>query len=106
MKLSEKFVMKHSGMKARDLEFTADVDIDAKTITLGIDWIDSGLIDWTLKFALVSTINGQLESNGLPKLDLDDFQIELVVAGKARFSVRRVERDFDDESTLVMHFKG
>lgn len=107
MKLNETFLMKHQGTRARDLEFAIDVDTDAKIIVLNVDWIDTGLIDWALIFSLLSTINRHLESNGLPKLDnLSGFQIELVVAGKARFSLRRVERDFEpSQPTLVMHLK-
>lgn len=107
MKLSEIFLMKHQGTKARDLEFAIDVDIDARTIVLNVDWIDTSLIDWAMVFSLLSTINSSLERNGLQKLDnLSGFQIELVVAGKARFSLRRVERDFEpSQPTLVMHLR-
>lgn len=107
MKFNEIFLMKHQGTKARDLEFAIDVDTDAKTVVLNVDWIDTGLIDWTLAFGLLSTINSRLESDGFPKLkDLNGFEIELVVSGKARFSLRRVDRDFEpSQPTLVMHLK-
>lgn len=107
MKFNEIFLMKHQGTKARDLEFAIDVDTDAKTVVLNVEWIDTSLIDWALVFSLLSTINSELESKGLPKLkSLDGFQIELVVAGKTRFSLRRVDRDFEpSQPTLVMHLK-
>lgn len=74
-------------------------------MTLNVDWIDASLIECFLMSSAVNAVNRELESVGkLPLVTkLTGFAIELNVAGKAKFSLQLVERDFEpNEPTLVM----
>lgn len=107
--MKHKILMKHTMHQAPDLPIVCEVDLTRRTAKLHVEWADMGLIEWFLKSSLLPLINSDLEAGGIgAKFDsVAAFQIELVLAGKATFDLRLLERDFEPrQSTLVMHFKG
>jgi hypothetical protein len=103
MKFKNEILMKHSGHRARDLYIGYEADIATRQILLKVKWIDTGLLEWFLSFGLPHEINSQLDNRDKKLEKLDSFDIELIVAEQARFSIRRIEREYEPhEPTLVM----
>ena len=102
--------MQQSGYNAPDLTIGYEADIAARRILLTAGWIDTGLLEWFLACSLLQEINHHLDESSAKFESLDSFDIEVVVAskkGSARFSVQRIERDFEpSQPTLVMSLKG
>ena len=93
---------------ARDLPICYEVDLIKRSILINVEWIDTDLIKHFLRFSAVEAINRELEIAGkLPLIsNVNGFVIKLVVAEKAQFKLKIVERDFEPrELTLVMKIK-
>lgn len=105
MKIARKIIMKHMSHRTSDLDIAYEFDLLKRTFTMNVDQIDTLLIESFIRFAAVSSVNDELEKAGkLPLLNnLNGFAIEMIVADKARFSLRLIERDFEPrQPTLVM----
>lgn len=97
--------MKHVMHGARDLDFHLEADFITRKVLVGIDWIDTALLESFICVHAVQLLNDELEKvNKLPLLSsLDTFNIELHVASSARFSVQYVKSEVDARNnTLVM----
>lgn len=105
MKTARKITIKHMSHGTCDLEIAYEVDLLKRTLTMQVDAIDTLLIESFLRFSAVNAFNEELEKVGkLPLLtNVNGFAIQMIVADKARFSLRLVERDFEPrQPTLVM----
>lgn len=104
MKIARKITMKHTMQRARDLEISYEVDVVKRSVNMQVEWIDTALIEWFLKFSLLHGINEEMARLGKAEFaNVSSFQIEMVVADKATFSLQLVQQDFEPhESTLVM----
>ena len=108
MKIKTSIYMKHIMHSARDLLIEYEIDLIKRKIIISVDSIDTLLIESFIKTTAISAVNRELEKfNKLPLIEnLNGFEVELVVAEKAKFSLRLVERDFEPrEPTLVMILK-
>jgi hypothetical protein len=107
MKIAHEIIMKHSMHRAQDVQFAYEADLSLRTVTVRVDTIDTGLIEWFLKFSLLHGVNDEMTKVGKAEFaNLNSFQIELIVADKAKFNLKLVERDFEPrEPTLVMILK-
>jgi len=99
--------MKHMMHNTNDVRFAYEADLSLRTVTVRVATIDTGLIEWFLKFSLLHGVNDEMTKAGKAEFaNLSSFQIELIVADKAKFSLKLVERDFEPlEPTLVMKLK-
>lgn len=105
MQVSRRILMKHVMHGARDLDFHLEADFITRKVLVGIDWIDTALLESFICVHAVQLLNDELEKvNKLPPLDsLDSFNIELHVASSARFRVQFVRSETDSrDKTLVM----
>jgi hypothetical protein len=109
MKIAREIIMKHMMHRAHDVTFAYEVDLSLRTVTVRVATIDTALIEWFLKFSLLHCINDEMQNQHAGHAEfanLSSFSIEIVVADKARFSLRLVERDCEPlEPTLVMRLK-
>jgi len=105
MKVANKILMKHMMHNTRDIMVEFEADLISRKVIIHVDTIDTLIIERLLRFTMLSYVNEELERLGkLPLLsNMSRFSIELVVADKAQFSLRLVERDFEPrEPTLAM----
>ena len=106
MLINRKIVMKHMFHRAKDLCVEFEADLISRKIVMSLDWIDTSLIESFITFSALNVVNDELEKvNKLPLLcNLDSFNIELLLAGSARFSVSYMRSEADKrENTIVMH---
>lgn len=107
MKMVHEIIMKHMMHNTNDVRFAYEADLILRAITVRVATIDTALIEWFLKFSLLHGVNDEMTKAGKAEFaNLSSFQIELIVADKAKFSLKLVERDFEPrDSTLVMKLK-
>jgi uncharacterized protein YqcC (DUF446 family) len=108
MKINKKMTIKHMMHEAEDLPVEYEIDLINRTIVLNVPFIDTLQITSFLEWMAISDINEKLESLGkLPLIkNLNNYVIELVVAGKTSIIVQLIERGFEPpQTTLVMKLK-
>jgi len=107
MKTVNEIIMKHTMHNTNDVRFAYEADLSLRTVIVRVSTIDTALIDWYLRFSLLHGINDEMTKAGKAEFaDLSNFKIELIVADKAKFSLKLVERDFEPrDPTLVMTLK-
>lgn len=107
MKIVNEIIMKHMMHNTNDVRFTYEADLILRTVTVRVTTIDTALIEWFLKFSLLHGVNDEMTKAGKAEFaNLSSFQIELIVADKAKFNLKLVERDFEPrDPTLVMKLK-
>jgi hypothetical protein len=107
MKIAHEIIMKHMMHNTNDVRFAYEADLILRTATVRVATIDTALIEWFLKFSLLHGVNDAMTNAGKAEFaNLSSFQIELIVADKAKFSLTLVERDFEPrDPTLVMKLK-
>lgn len=101
-------LMKHTLHGAQDLMIAYTADMVLQELELHVEWVDSGLVEWALKFGLLSEINRELETmHSTCRVEsLSHFKVVLTVANKARFTLHLVERDFEPrQTTLVLLYQ-
>lgn len=97
--------MKHQMHKAKDLHFILEADFITRNVSIAVDWIDTALLESFIFVHAVQMLNDELEkANKLPLLEsLATFNIKVIVASSARFSLQYVRNEDDArDNTLVL----
>lgn len=100
-------ILKHQMHSARDLCINFDVDVEAKAITLKMEWIDTQLLKWWLQIHQLSAINNHLKHQNQSDVEsLKGFKVKLIVDEKATFDVSLFKSEINHEhDTLVMKLR-
>jgi len=90
---------------AQDIDFYFQADFISRKLSIAVDLIDTALLESFICMHAAQILNVELEKvNKLPPLiNLDNFEIELIVASSARFSVQYALSEIDyRHNTLII----